>query len=149
MSAFIPAFEGRWTYQSYLILPTAAELAAPPGSPVTAKKWAQGKVLLADGVEMEAAGTLTFLPGVELRVHVKFVSGEGGRPAEFEATGTGESGPTTGAVYELVGWAIPDAAGRLAEVRGSVRAVRGPDSNPGFDLGGMPVGTVGTFIITK
>ena len=34
-------------------------------------------------------------------------------PAKFEATGKGESGPTAGAVYELAGWAFPDASGQL------------------------------------
>ena len=150
MALFIPSFEGNWTYQSFLVLPTPAELAATPGSPVTSKKWAMGKLLLAKaGDNMEATGQLTFLPGVELKIHVTFVPGKDGSPAKFEATGRGESGPTAGAVYELVGWAIPDAAGQLLEVRGSVRAVRGPDSNPAVELGRMPVNTVGAFVISK
>lgn len=150
MALFIPSFDGNWTYQSFLVLPTPPELAAPPGTPVTAKKWAMGKLLLAEaGDNMEAAGHLTFRPGVELKIRVTFVPGEDGGPAKFEATGKGESVPTAGAVYELTGWAIPDAAGKLSEVRGSVRAVRGPDSNPAVELGGMPIGTVGAFLITS
>src|SRR6185295_8015199 len=121
----------------------------PPGSAVAAKKWAMGKLLLAEaGDDMEAAGQLTFLPGVELQVHLTFVPGEDRGPAKIEAVGRGVSGSTAGSLYELTGWAIPDASGELAEVRGSVRAVRGPDANPTVDLGGMPVNTVGAFVIT-
>jgi hypothetical protein len=145
MADFIPEFEGNWAYQSFAVLPTAPELAAAPGSPVTAKKWAMGKLRLADSVEMAAAGMLTFLPGVELRVQVRFVPGPDGAPARFEATGKGESGPMVGVEYELVGWALPSPAGRLQEVRGSVRAVKGA----GAGLGGLPVGTVGSFVISK
>lgn len=150
MSLFIPSFEGNWMYQSFLVLPTPSELSASPGSPITAKKWAMGRLLLAEaGDNMEAAGELTFQPGVELKVYVTFVPGKDGAPAKFEATGRGESGPTAGAVYELTGWAIPDAAGQLLKVCGSIRAVRGPDSNPAVELGRMPVNTVGAFEITK
>ncbi len=146
---FIPAFEGSWNYQSFLLLPTDEQLAAAPGTEVSAKKWAKGELLLADGVEMEAAGQLTFAPGVELNVNLTFTPGEGGKPAEFKGTGTGVEGPTKGAVYQLNGWALPDATGKLACVRGSVRAARGLDATPDAEPGGMPVGTIGTFTITK
>jgi hypothetical protein len=148
MHLFIPAFEGTWSYQSYLLLPSPADLAAGPGSPVTAKKWAMGRLLLADGPDMGAAGTLTFAPGVELVVRVTFVPDADGGPAQFKATGTGEAGPTQGTIYDLVGWAFPSPTGQLAEVRGSIRAVRGPDATPGT-AGGMPVGTVGAFVMSK
>lgn len=148
-TTFIPAFEGNWQYQSFLLLPSDEQLAAAPGTNVTAKKWAMGKLLLADGTEMEAAGQLIFAPGIELRVHLRFTPGEAGKPAEFKGTGTGETGPTKGAVYELNGWAYPDATGKLAGCRGSVRAARGSGANPGAELGGMPTGTIGLFSITK
>jgi len=148
-TTFIPAFEGTWQYQSFLLLPSDEQLAAAPGTNVNAKKWAMGKLLLADGAEMEAAGQLTFAPGIELKVHLRFTPGEAGKPAEFKGTGTGEKVPTKGAVYELNGWAIPDAAGKLAGVRGSVRAARGSDADPYTELGGMPTGTIGAFFITK
>jgi hypothetical protein len=32
---------------------------------------------------------------------------------------------------------------------GSVRAVRGPDTNPELDLSSMPLGTVGSFVIVR
>jgi hypothetical protein len=34
-------------------------------------------------------------------------------------------------------------------VKGSVLAVRGPDTKPEIELGGKPIGTVGTFIIVS
>ena len=148
-TTFIPAFEGNWQYQSFLLLPSDEQLAAAPGTNVIAKKWAMGKLLLADGTEMEAAGQLKFAPGIELKVHLRFTPGEAGKPAEFKGTGTGETGPTKGAVYELSGWAFPDATGKLAGCCGSVRAARGSDAYPDTDLGGMPTGTIGSFSITK
>ena len=48
-SDFIPAFEFQdWVYQSFLVTPVAAEWSAAPGTEVTAKKWAMGKLLLSD-----------------------------------------------------------------------------------------------------
>ena len=146
---FIPAFEGNWKYQSFLVLPTPDELLAKPGAEVSAKKWAMGELLLADGVEFEAAGKLSFAPGVELTIQLTFTPGQEGQPAEFKGIGTGEAGPTKGAVYQLSGWALPDEAGNLTGVRGSVMAARGLDAKPDTEPGGMPVGTVGAFIIMK
>lgn len=144
MSSFIPAFEGTWSYQSFLTLPTEEELAAKPGSSITAKKWAKGKLLLADGVNMEAAGKLEFLPGVELVINLNFTPAADGGPAKIEIKGIGRTGPTQGSVYDLTGWAFPAADGSLASMRGAIRCVRGPDTAPDRD-----VGVVGLFVATK
>ena len=41
-----------------------------------------------------------------------------------------------------------NGAAKVLVVQGSVRAVRGPDTKPEVELGGMPAGpTVGTFAI--
>ena len=92
--------------------------------------------------------------GTALDVSVKGALGSGNAPATFEATGTGTDGVTKGAIYKLVGWVFPEdpvvqGAGRVLSVRGSVWAVRGPDTKPEAELGGMPVGTVGTFVIAR
>lgn len=141
MEDFIPAFEGTWSHQSFVVTPSPAELAAPPTSPVTAKKWAMGNLKLEDCKGMTATGTLTFATGAELHVDVRFTPGAGGAPAAFTGTGVG-SGPLAGIEYELSGWAFPPAAGQPPEARGAIRSVRG--AGPG--LGGMPLGTVGTFV---
>jgi hypothetical protein len=80
-------------------------------------------------------GTLSFRPGIELKVSAEGVLGSGNTPATFEATGVGTEGPTKGAIYELLGWVFAEqpivaGGGRVLSVRGSVRALRGPDTKP-------------------
>ena len=150
-SEFIPAFEFQnWTYQSFLLLPTTDESSAAPGADVTAKKWAMGKLLLSDSPDgYEANGLLDFAPGVQLKVRVNGVPGTNGSPATFEASGIGEEGVAKGSEYQLTGWVFAGADGKAESVRGAIRAVRGPDSSPETELGQMPVGTVGAFVIAK
>ena len=161
-NSWFPLFEFQdWLYQSFLVLPTNEETDAKPGSAVTAKKWARGDFLCGQafrGVGSSGTYTLTgvlrFAPGTELNVSANGVNGLGNNPSSFEATGTGTEGPTKGAIYQLSGWLFPElpianAAARVHSVRGSVRAVRGPDTKPGTELGGMPVGIVGIFVIVS
>ena len=149
-SNFIPAFEFQdWVYQSFLVLPTPEQMKAAPETDVAAKKWAMGKLLLSDGVDGGAAGFLTFARGVQLKIKVINTPGKGSVPATFEATGVGAEGITKGAEYQRTGWTFRGADGKVESVRGSVRAVRGPDSKPDVELGKMPVGTVGAFVISK
>lgn len=150
-SVFIPAFEFQdWDYQSFLVLPTDDESGANPGAPVTCKKWAMGKLLLSDSPDgLGGAGFLTFPNGAKLNVQVTGTPGTDDTPATFEATGRGMEGVTKGAEYQLTGWAFRGADGKVESVRGSVRAVRGPDASPTVELGRMSVGTVGAFVIAK
>jgi hypothetical protein len=161
-SSWFPLFEFQdYIYQSFLVLPMPEENAASPGATVTAKKWAKGDFICGQafgGVGGSGAysldGILRFKPGVELKVSAKGFNGSGNAPASFEATGTGTEGPTKGAVYSLVGWVFPEepmgeGSARVLMIRGSVRAVRGADTKPELDLGGMPLGTVGAFVITR
>lgn len=153
---YTPAFEfEKWQYQSYLVLPTSQESKADAGTPVTANKWAKGNLTLSDSPDgYAAAGFLDFparggLPGVRLNVSVSGAPGKGDTPATFEAIGVSRDGPTKGAEYQLVGWVFRDDNGKVKSVAGSVRAVHGPHARPDFELGGMPVGTVGAFEITR
>jgi hypothetical protein len=158
-SSWFPLFELQdWTYQSVLTLPTPTENSAAAGAAITARKWAKGAVALgqafnsADGYTL--TGTLSFAPGIELEVSAKGALGSEDTPATFEATGIGTAGRTKGAIYQLVGWVfaeqpITQGGGRVLSVRGSVRAVRGPDTKPETELGGMPLGTVGSFEIAR
>ncbi len=144
-----PIFIGMWKYQSYL-LPTAIQDDSKPGSDITGKKWASGVLDIGDIVGLEIADRrLVFAPGVELIVTIKLVPQEMGEPYEFKAIGVGKSGPTAGAVYDLVGWAqvSGDNDRRVVSAKGAIRAVRGPDAKPGTELGGMPVETVGSFVL--
>ena len=158
-NSWFPLFEFQdWTYQSFLMLPTPEEDAALPGAAVTAKKWAKGTLLcgqaFVDGDGYKLDGTLSFRPGVELAVSARGRLGNSGSPGTFEATGTGTQGPTKGAIYQLVGLVFPEEpiqnnAAKVLSIRGHVLAVRGPDSKPAIELGGMPVGTVGAFVIAR
>lgn len=138
-----------WQYQSYLVLPDEAQLAAEPQVAVCARKWAKGKLALTDSSPgSQSVGTLSFKVGVELKIVVKWTAGSGSTPGSFETTGLGV-GVTKGAEYQLNGWVFRGADGKIEKVTGAVRAVRGPDAKPEIELGGMPVGTVGYFEITK
>lgn len=157
---WFPLFEFQdWIYQSFLLLPTYAEEDAPAGAPVTAKKWARGSLVCGQAMRDGSAGytltgTLVFRPGVELSVEARGALGDGDAAATFEATGTGVGGPTKGMVSKLVGWVFPElpvtnGAARVRSVRGATWAVRGPDTKPDTDPSGMPLGTVGAFVISQ
>ncbi|MBD2065991.1 hypothetical protein H6F93_00285 [Leptolyngbya sp. FACHB-671] len=143
-----------WTYESFLVLPTKSEEATPPGSTVTAKRWAQGHLYLEDSIDISkptAVGSLIFPTQVgEIRLDVKASVEEGTDSARFEATGeVKDTVPAKGAFYTLVGWAFRGKDDKVVRIQGSVLAVRGSDARPDVELGGMPIGTVGAFIITS
>lgn len=141
--------KGTWSYQSFLLLPTDAEFAAKPGTSVTSRKWALGQLVVLSETEGKFQGELVFAPSVKLDVKGRILPSTNSLPAVFEAIGEGLDGPTKGAIYKIIGW-IPtsfDGEDQL-DVCGSVLAVRGSDSNPEKELGGMPVGTMGAFVLT-
>jgi hypothetical protein len=160
-TTWFPLFEFQdWIYQSFLLLPTPQELDAAPGTPATARKWARGELLCGQAFTTPApggyvlSGVLSFRPGVTLTVSAQGTLGVGNAPATFEATGVGTEGATLGAIYRLVGWVFPElpilnGGGRVDSVRGAIWAVRGTDARPDIDLSGMPLGTVGSFVIAK
>lgn len=159
--SWFPLFEFQnWAYQSFLVPPPTEEndVLTDTGTAVTAKTWAKGKFLCgqafnnSDGYIL--TGTLSFRPGIELHISAKGALGSGNSPATFEATGTGMEGHTKGAIYQLVGWVfreqpIQNDAGRVLSVRGTVRAAHGPLAKPEFELGGMPIETMGAFMIFR
>lgn len=143
-----------WTYQSFLILPTDPEKIALPGSAITTKKWAKGNLHLQTSIDLDnsdAIGFLTFSTrDGDAKLSVKASVEKGIDPVKFEATGEVQDAiPAKGAVYKLLGWAFRGADDKVAKVEGSVIAVRGPDARPDVELGGMPIGTVGAFVITS
>jgi hypothetical protein len=140
----------KWVYQSFLLQPTEQDLGNKAGSTVNARKWAMGDLSLTDGPgECEASGTLVFGEKAELKVTIQGTPGHGLSPATFEAVGEGVDGPLAGARYLLRGFAIRGNDGKLGRVHGSVFVIAGTRDKPAFEPGGMPVGTAGTFTITK
>ncbi len=107
-----------------------------------------GQLVVLSQSESEFKGELIFAPGVKLDVKGRILLSADSLPAMFEAMGEGFVGPTKGAIYKIIGW-YPTSLNGIDQLNvcGSVLAVRGPDSSPEKDLGGMPVGTVGTFIL--
>lgn len=157
--SWFPLFEFQdWTYQSFLLLPTPEENNALPGNVVTAKKWAMGTLVCGQALKTDDGyvldGKLSFSKDAELSFSAKGTFGSGNAPATFEATGIGKEDRTKGAIYHLVGWVFPElpvahGAAKVLSVRGSVQAIRGPDSKPDIELGRMPIGTVGAFVIAR
>lgn len=152
MTQFIPKFGSQnWIYQSFLITTPFLDLVAePPNSPVPAKKWAMGQLVVTDCIDgIGGSGILTFTPDIQLEITITGKPGSREIPATFEAMGKCVEGVAQGAEYQLSGWAFSGSTGNVVRVGGAIHAVRGPDTNPKFELGGMPIGTVGTFSIDK
>ncbi|MBG1270415.1 hypothetical protein [Nostoc sp. WHI] len=149
-----------WTYQSFLILPTDPEKQSPPGTSITTKKWAKGNLYLETSIDPppapDAIGSLVIpTPPGNVKLNVKAFVERGISPVKFEATGEVQNAPTetsaetNGAMYKLLGWAFRSENDKVSKIEGCVIAVRGSDARPNVELGGMPVGTVGAFIITS
>jgi hypothetical protein len=143
---------GTWRYQSYLIQPTPAEAAAPPGSTatVTARKWAAGTLTVAvePATDTEVSGGLEFAPGVGLVVAGHVIPATDSSSAILVATGEGPAGgPLHGALYRITGTVVV-VAGRES-IHGAVLGVRGPDARPDDTGGGAPRNTVGTFVLDR
>ncbi|MGH8731321.1 MAG: hypothetical protein ACREVF_06370 [Burkholderiales bacterium] len=139
--------EGTWYYQSFLILPTPSEEEAPPGSVVTARKWAMGTLTVPADTSPEVSGELAFATGATLAVKGQVLPASDSSPAILVATGEGLAGSTEGSIYQIVGAFFSDASGQQF-IYGSTLGVRGPDTQPDV-AGGMPINTVGTFILSR
>jgi hypothetical protein len=155
---WFPLFEFQnYNYFSVVMVPDLKTSEVLPPAPIAARKWGMGTFICgqafqtADGYTLE--GRLAIKPGVEMTVSAHGNLGNANEPASFEAVGTGAAGPIAGAIYQLAGWVFPESvdggAGKVLSVRGSIRAVRGPDANPTIELGGMPLETVGIFEINR
>jgi hypothetical protein len=145
-----------WTYQSFLILPTDSEIQSPPGSTITTKKWAKGNLYLETGIDPspapDAVGFLVFpTPQGSIKLNVKAFVEKGISPVKFEATGEVQNALSelNGAMYKLLGWAFRGKGNKVIKIEGCVVAIRGSDANSDVELGGMPIGTVGAFVIAE
>lgn len=140
-------FEGTWYYRSFLILPTPSEEEAPPGSAITARKWAMGTLTVPTDTNPEVSGELAFATGATLAVKGHVLPASDSSPAIFVATGEGLTGPAKGSIYRIAGAFFNDANGQQF-IYGSTLGVRGPDTQPDV-AGGMPINTVGTFVLSR
>jgi hypothetical protein len=157
-ASWFPLFEFQeYTYESFLILPSREEVDSGVTGETTTRQWAKGTLSLGQaftsGDGYTLAGSLSFAKDVELAVSARGTLGHGSDPATFEATGTGIEGGTKGAIYQLTGWVFSEppvnGGGRVVSIYGAVRAVRGPDARPDIELGRMPLGTTGAFVIKR
>lgn len=139
--------KGVWRYQSFLILPTPSEQEAPPNAAVTARKWAMGTLTVSADTYPEVGGELEFAPGITLTVKGRILAPPDSSSEILMATGQGLTGPTKGSISKIVGTVASEANGQQA-IYGSVLGVRGPDTQPTVN-GGMPIGTMGTFVLTR
>lgn len=158
-SVWTPSFwMHNWVYQSFLILPTDLEKQSPAGSTsITARKWATGKLHLEGAIDPPPApdviGSLVF-PGSKggITLKVKAFVEKGISPVKFEATGEVQntsSPEINGAMYKLLGWAFRGEGDKVEKIEGCIIAIRGSDTRPDVELGGMQIGTVGAFIISS
>jgi hypothetical protein len=140
-----------WDYQSFLILPTKQEEMSPRETIVSTKKWAKGGIYLETSIDedKDATGSLIFpIQDGKIKLSVTAYVEKGASPAKFEAVGeVTEECPQKGASYKLLGWAFRGEDDYVAQIQGSVIAIRGSDNRPEIDLDEMPIGTVGAFTI--
>lgn len=123
---------GKWSYRSFRHDPIVVKDGKVDGDPQLATPWAPPGELDANTDELGAVmGTLTFAPGVALKVTGHITPATDKLPACIELTGEGLS-----AVYKIKGFFVPGSD----HVAGTVLWVAN-------DLAKQPVGTLGPFVL--
>lgn len=131
-STMSETLNGKWSYRSFRHEPIMLKDGRVEGNPELATPWSPPGILeVATGETGEVMGTLTFAPGIALKVSGKITPATDTRPASVELTGEGLS-----SVNKIKGFFIP----------GSDHVV-GTVLNLAHDLAKMPVGTVGPFVL--
>src|SRR5262245_47593022 len=87
-----PNLKGTWEWQSFLVLPKETEGPNPP-APVTARRWARGKLTIPNDTDELFSGELALGPGITLSVTGRVSPATDTRPALLEATGEALGGP--------------------------------------------------------
>jgi hypothetical protein len=130
-----PALTGQYLYQSFRNGPIVVDDGEVVGLSILAQPWAPVGTLdvKTDTVEGDVFGTLTFRPGIALKVTGKISPATPQLPASLELMGEGH-----GAIYQIKGWLVSDDN----HVVGSVLCLAG-------DLAGQPNGTVGPFVLFR
>lgn len=127
-----PTLDGKWSYRSFRHDPIVLKDGKVDGNPELATPWSPSGVLeVQTGLMGEVSGTLTFAPGVALKVWGKIVPAIDKTPASVELTGDGLS-----SVNRIKGFFIPGSD----HVVGTIMVVAN-------DLMKQPNGTVGPFVL--
>lgn len=126
--------DGQYIYRSFYdgLINVVADKVV--GSPSLAQPWTpEGTLNVKTSTlsDWEVTGTLTFGPGVSLKVTGKTIPAKGQEPSSVELMGEG-----LGAVYQIKGWFVPDED----HLVGSVLCLAN-------DLRKQPVGTVRPFVL--
>jgi len=123
---------GKWSYRSFRHDPIVVKDGQVEGSPELAARWSPPGVLEAStSATGEVTGTLTFRPGVALKITGRIVPASGDDPAFVELTGEG-----LGSVNRLKGIFIPGSS----HVVGTILCLA-------HDLLKQPNGTAGPFAL--
>lgn len=123
---------GKWSYRSFRHEPIVVKNGQVEGNPELAAPWSSPGVLeVATRETGEVMGTLTFAPGVALKVSGKITASTDKCPASVELTGEGLS-----SVNKIKGFFIPGSD----HVVGTIMCVAN-------DLLKRPNGTVGPFVL--
>lgn len=123
---------GKWCYRSFRHDPIVVKDGRVDGNPQLATPWAPpGELDVNTDEAGEVMGTLTFAPGVALKVTGRIAPAADPLPASLEVTGEGLS-----AVYKIKGFFVPGSD----HVVGTVLSVAN-------DLASQPVGTLGPFVL--
>ena len=123
---------GKWSYRSFRHEPIVLKDGQVEGNPELAKPWSPPGVLdVATGETGEVMGTLTFGPGIALKVSGKIIPATDKDPAAVDLTGEGLT-----SVNKIKGFFIPGSD----HVVGTIMCVAN-------DLLKQPNGTVGPFVL--
>lgn len=124
--------KGKWSYRSFRHDPIVMKDGKVDGNPQLATPWAPpGELDVDTDQQGEVTGTLTFAPGVALKVTGNITPAADKVPAFVELTGEGLS-----SVNKIKGFFIPGSD----HVVGTVLCMAN-------DLAKQPVGTVGPFVL--
>ena len=123
---------GKWSYRSFRHAPIVLMNGQVDGNPELATPWSPPGVLeVATGETGEVVGTLSFAPGIVLKVSGRIISATDKSPASIELTGEGLS-----SVNKIKGFFIPGSD----HVVGTIICVAN-------DLLKQPNGTLGPFVL--
>jgi hypothetical protein len=123
---------GKWSYLSFRHAPIVLKNGQVDGDPELAEPWStRGALEVTTGETGEVAGTLSFAPGIALKVSGRIIPATDKVPASIEMTGEGLT-----SVNKRKGFFIPGSD----HVVGTIMCVAN-------DLAKQPNGTVGPFVL--
>ena len=130
------ALNGKWSYRSFRHDPIVVKNGAVDGNPELATPWSPPGVLEVTTSETgEVKGTLTFPPGIALKVSGRIIPAAGKVPAAVELIGEGGLASTP-SVNKIKGFFIPESD----HVIGTIMSVAN-------DMLKQPNGTLGPFVL--